>query len=76
MTTSDWKKAFVQLEKKPNKLKKYIKHCAPKKRSVGAALKHCLRCGRTSGHIGKYGIHLCRNCFYEIAEDLGFKHYD
>jgi len=76
MTTSNYKKMFKQLKVKPEKLKKFIKHNAPKERSTGINLKHCKRCGRTRGHISKYGLHLCRQCFREIAFDLGFKKND
>ena len=31
--------------------------------------------GRFGGHISKYGIGLCRHCFREIAEEIGFKKY-
>ena len=76
MTTSDHKKAFKQLQHKPVKLKKFLKHNAPKVRTTGIALKKCQRCGRTGGHISKYDLHLCRQCFREIAQKLGFKKYD
>ncbi len=75
MTTKDWKKAFKQLKAKPIKMKKYIKHNAPKVRATGQALKRCTRCGRFGGHISKYGIDVCRCCFREIATSIGFKKY-
>lgn len=75
MTISDWRKAFKQLKVKPNKLKKYIKHNAPKKRKTGRTLKKCLKCGRSEGHISKYGLSLCRTCFREAATKIGFKKY-
>ena len=75
MTYSDYKKEFKQLKAKPIKLKKFIKHNSPKKRSCGIALKRCGRCGRIRGHISKYGLHLCRQCFREHAKNLGFKKY-
>lgn len=75
MTASDYKKEFKQLDAKPVKKKKYIKHNAPKKRKCGAAIKKCVRCGRIKGHISKYDLHLCRQCFREIATKLGFKKY-
>jgi len=75
MTTSDWKKANTQLRAKPVKWKKYLKFNKPKERSCGQALRHCRRCNRTGGHISCYGIHLCRQCFREIATQLGFKKY-
>ena len=75
MTTSNYKKAFKQLKNKPAKLAKYKKHNMPKKRTTGAMLKRCKNCGRTGGHISKYGIHLCRQCFREYATEIGFKKY-
>jgi len=75
MTTSDHKKVFKQLKAKPTKLKKFLKHNAPKKRSCGKSLKKCRRCGRMGAHIGKYGLDLCRQCFRQIATKIGFKKY-
>ena len=75
MTYSDYKKVFKQLKAKPVKLKKFIKHNAPKERKFGTGIKKCRRCGRVRGHIGKYGLHLCRQCFREMAPKLGFKKY-
>jgi len=76
MTIKDWRKAFVQLKAKPAKMKKYIKHNAPKKRRTGMAVSaRCENCGRFGGHISKYGLNLCRHCFREIAVDIGFKKY-
>ena len=75
MSYSDYKKEFKQLRAKPVKMKKYIKHNAPKKRSCGISLNRCVRCGRIRGHISSYGIHLCRQCFRENAVGLGFKKY-
>ena len=75
MTASNYKKVFKQLKAKPVKLKKFIKHNAPKERSCGKNLKLCSRCGRRGGHIDKYGLDLCRQCFREIATKIGFKKY-
>ena len=38
-------------------------------------LEACQRCGREQGLVGKYDIWLCRQCFREIARDMGFKKY-
>jgi small subunit ribosomal protein S14 len=35
----------------------------------------CERCGRKAGIVRRYGMHLCRQCFREIAPELGFKKY-
>jgi small subunit ribosomal protein S14 len=37
--------------------------------------EQCQRCGRNQGLVGKYDIWLCRQCFREIARDMGFKKY-
>ena len=75
MTTSNWKKAFKQLEVKPDVKKKYIKHNKPKKRACGKARYACRLTGSHKAHIKKYGLHLCRHAFRENAQDLGFKKY-
>ncbi len=75
MTASDWKKILKQLKKKPAKTKKFLKHNKPKERKFGIAVKKCERCGRYGAMINAYEINVCRHCFREIAEDLGFKKY-
>ncbi|MDD5192321.1 MAG: 30S ribosomal protein S14 [Candidatus Nanoarchaeia archaeon] len=52
-----------------------MKHNKPKVRTTGIATKKCERCGRFGAMINRYGINLCRHCFREIAEDIGFKKY-
>ncbi|MBI2110517.1 30S ribosomal protein S14 [Candidatus Woesearchaeota archaeon] len=76
MTTSNFEKAFKQLTNKPIKLKKYLKHNSPKNRKFGLGARRCQRCGRFGAHIQKYNIHLCRQCFREIAKNIGFKKYN
>ena len=73
MTYSNYSKMFVQLEVKPDKLQKYIKHNAPKERNSGRSKYKCTRCGRIRGHISKYNLSVCRQCFREIALQLGFR---
>lgn len=75
MTASDWKKIMNQLKGKPEKKKKFLKHNKPKERKMGIASQKCERCGRFGAHISSYGLNLCRHCFREVAEELGFKKY-
>jgi len=75
MTVSDWHKTLKQLESKPAVKARFLKHCKPKERKFGIAAQKCTRCGRFGAHIKKYGLHLCRHCFREIAVELGFKKY-
>jgi small subunit ribosomal protein S14 len=75
MTASDWRKALKQFIRKPAVRAKYIKHNRPKTRTTGIARKKCEKCGRFGAMINRYGLNLCRHCFREIAEDLGFKKF-
>jgi len=75
MSYSNYNKVFKQLNVKPAKLNKYIKHNAPKKRKFGIAARRCKICGRIGGHVRNYGIDLCRQCFRLNAKKLGFKKY-
>ncbi len=75
MTASDWNKILKQLKAKPAIAQKFLKHNKPKDRTTGMAKKKCERCGRFGAHLGQYNLNLCRQCFREIAEEIGFKKY-
>jgi len=76
MTTSDHTKVLTQLSVKPGKYQKYLKHNTPKDRAFGESTKKCEICGRTGGHISKYGLNICRQCFRDNALKLGFKKFN
>ena len=38
-------------------------------------LRKCKLCGNVRGLIQKYGLYVCRKCFRENAEELGFRKY-
>ncbi len=76
MTASDWKKLTKQLKNKPVILQRFLEHCKPKERKFGIAARRCERCGRFGAHISSYHLNLCRQCFREIAEEIGFKKYN
>ncbi len=75
MTVSSYKKMLKQLKSKPVIMAKYLKHNKPKTRVFGRGTKQCENCGNTRGNIAKYGINMCRKCFREHAQRLGFKKY-
>lgn len=75
MTASDWRKIIKHLKSKPVKVQRFLKHNKPKERKQGIAAQKCTRCGRYGAHISSYGLHLCRQCFREIAKEIGFKKY-
>jgi len=48
----------------------------PKERKFGKGSRVCRRCGsKGSSLIRRYGLNICRQCFREAAENLGFKKY-
>ncbi len=75
MSASDWKKILKQLRSKPVVMKKFLKHNKPKDRKIGLAARKCERCGRFGAHIKQYNLNLCRQCFREIAPEIGFKKF-
>ncbi len=46
-----------------------------KERKFGKGSRPCSRCGSYGPVIRKYNLNLCRHCFREVAEKLGFKKY-
>jgi len=46
-----------------------------KERKFGKGSRRCRRCGSYGSIIRRYGLNICRQCFREIAESLGFKKY-
>ncbi len=75
MTASNWRKILKQFRNKPVIAARFTKHNKPKDRKMGVASKKCERCERFGAHIKSYGLNLCRHCFREIAEEIGFKKY-
>ncbi|MGZ3608086.1 30S ribosomal protein S14 type Z [uncultured archaeon] len=45
------------------------------KKRFGRGANACKRCGRKQGLVRKYDIYLCRQCFREIAYNMGFEKY-
>ena len=46
----------------------------PKKR-FGKGTRRCRRCGTHRAIIRRYSLYVCRRCFREVAEQIGFKKY-
>jgi len=76
MTASDWQKITKQLKGKPAVLQKFLRHNKPKDRKTGVSVRKCERCGRFGAHLKQYNLNLCRQCFREIAEEIGFNKYN
>lgn len=70
-----FEKAKKQIENKPVKMAKFMKFNKPKEREFGRSVEPCRICGKTEGVIHKYGLSFCRQCFRELARNLGFEKY-
>ena len=46
-----------------------------KMKDFGRGSRWCKRCGCYTSCIKKYDLQLCRQCFREVANTLGFKKY-
>ncbi|MBN3037474.1 MAG: 30S ribosomal protein S14 [Candidatus Diapherotrites archaeon] len=46
-----------------------------KKVPKGTKQRQCRICRARRGIIHRYGLHICRRCFREQAESMGFKKY-
>lgn len=44
-------------------------------RYKGKGRRLCRNCGNSRGLIRKYGLFVCRRCFREMAESIGFRKY-
>jgi ribosomal protein S14 len=44
-------------------------------RYKGKGTRVCRNCGTSRGLIRKYGLNICRRCFREMGEALGFRKY-
>jgi len=51
------------------------KYVTPRERKYGKAVIRCQRCGSRRGVIRRYNIYLCRQCFREVAYEMGFRKY-
>jgi small subunit ribosomal protein S14 len=45
------------------------------RKKVYGRIKGCERCGRKRGLIRLYSLHMCRQCFRDKAEEMGFKKF-
>lgn len=41
----------------------------------GRGRRVCRNCGNSRGLIRKYSLNVCRRCFRELAENIGFRKY-
>lgn len=44
-------------------------------RHKGKGKRKCRFCGNARGMIRSYDLHVCRRCFREVGERIGFRKY-
>ncbi len=44
-----------------------------RRKKMGKGSRTCMRCGTHQAIIRSYGLNMCRRCFRETAEKLGFR---
>ncbi|MFX1481650.1 MAG: 30S ribosomal protein S14 [Promethearchaeota archaeon] len=45
------------------------------RKRMGKGSRICVRCGTHQAIIRSYGLNMCRRCFRETAQKLGFQKY-
>ncbi|HWP78236.1 MAG: 30S ribosomal protein S14 [Candidatus Nitrosotenuis sp.] len=50
-------------------------HTGRKEHKFGKGSRWCKRCGDYTAVIQKYNLMICRRCFREVADSLGFAKY-
>jgi small subunit ribosomal protein S14 len=48
----------------------------PSSKIRGKGARECRRCHTHRGLIRAYGLNICRRCFREVAQKMGFKKYE
>lgn len=72
---SAYDRILKTLKDKPAKSKRFVKFSSHKFQPHDIKLRKCVRCNRLDGHIRVHGLNYCRECFREVATDLGFRKY-
>jgi small subunit ribosomal protein S14 len=70
-----YQRIMNSLASKPAKRDRFEKFNVPKQRAYGYGKRRCIRCGKAGSHIKVHGLDYCRECFREVAKDLGFSKY-
>ena len=66
-------KRFCMAEKEKKKNSKRI--TPPEHKYQGKGMRKCRFCRSARALIRSYGIRVCRRCFREVAEEIGFRKY-
>jgi small subunit ribosomal protein S14 len=70
-----FEKIASTLKGKPAKYSRFMRFNKHKMQPNDKRRNVCTRCNRAEAHISIHGLNYCRECFREIAEDIGFRKY-
>lgn len=57
------------------KEKKKTKGTPPEHKYQGKGMRKCRFCGSARALIRSYNLKICRRCFREVGEEIGFRKY-
>jgi len=75
MTAKNWEKQFGQVKHKKAERTRQLKFNKPKDRKYGRGTRKCKICGRRGAIIRRSSLNVCRQCFRDIAAEIGFKKF-
>ena len=75
MTAKDWKKTFKPIAHKIAESTRMLKFNKPTEKRCGRGKRICEICGRRGGLIRRYSLNICRQCFRDVAKDIGFNKF-
>jgi len=65
----------MMAEEKKQKTKKGKAWTRLLSRAKGRGNRKCRFCGNARGLVRRYGLNICRRCFREVGERIGFRKY-
>ncbi|MFA5302956.1 MAG: 30S ribosomal protein S14 [Candidatus Nanoarchaeia archaeon] len=75
MTAKDWKKTFDTISHKKAESGRMLKFNKPDEKKFGRGKRVCDICGRRGALIRRYSLNICRQCFRDVARDIGFNKF-
>jgi len=75
MTAKNWKKSFDILSHKKAESGRMLKFNKPQEKKFGRGKRVCDICGRKGSLIRRYSLNVCRQCFRDVAKNIGFNKF-
>lgn len=75
MTAKDWKKSFKIMSHKKAESGRILKFNKPSEKKCGRGKRICELCNRRGALIRRYSLNICRQCFRDVAKNIGFNKF-